>query len=161
MIALGMLAVLLILDGACSGYRSAAGLDARIDKRSYYRRAVGVGIAGGGVVAVVSAAIAFLLADLSFAEGGRAVSGALWVYGPYAAVIAGALLLRLVRSVDLSSLLSVVVFGPLLFLRPLVAFGGVAAAYHHLPEPRVAWVGLASVCLALLVEPVLYHFRRP
>jgi hypothetical protein len=155
-----------VFDAACSGYRDAAGRDARIRKRPYYRQALLRGAVAGHLVVLVMGALWVALVVASpdrvglLADLARAAGAAFAVYVPYALVIAAALALRAVPSVDGRSLLSVLVFGPLLVLRPIVALGGVAYAWWRVPRLEVAVLGLTAVVLALAVEPLLGRLRR-
>jgi hypothetical protein len=151
-IALWLLAT---VDAACCGYRAAAGRNALIGKGRYYRRAMLRG-ALWGQTAVAIAAIALLAFVLSDDDPGRAwveATGAglrmLAVYVPYAAVIGLAFALRLAPSVDLRSLTSTVVFGPLTLLRPAVAILGVA---WGVSSSRPALVAIGGVVLALMLS---------
>lgn len=166
-LALVTLAALHVFDAACAGFRDAAGRDGRIDKRTYYARAVRRGAAVGVVIVVVmGCAMTRLLQrsddplllgrELCYA----AIAAGDYVYVPYATVIGGALLLRGVASVDGRSLLSVLIFGPLLLLRPVVALAGVVWAYARIPRWEVAALGLTATLLALSVEPFLGLLRR-
>jgi hypothetical protein len=146
--------LILLIDGGCSGYRSAAGRDACILKQGYYRRAVGKGLIAGQGIALLSAALC-ALCGLTLPEAKEAAFGALWVYVPYGALVVGALTVRLIPSIDLRSLLSILVFGPLLVVRPLVAIAGVVDAYRYMPLWQVAVAGMGTVLLALSVEPLL------
>src|SRR6185503_9562763 len=97
---------------ACAGYRVAAGRNALIRKRDYYRRAMWRGVRfGHGAVAVALALMAALIglaADRAqcVAELERAGLAMLYVYVPYAAVMAVAFAFRMVPSIDVRCLTS-------------------------------------------------------
>jgi hypothetical protein len=148
--------LLATLDAAFSGYRAAAGRNALIEKGRYYRRAMlrgalwGQGSVGVGLLPVLvflgreperRAALSTLLV---------AGHSMLAVYLPYAAVVLGALAARRVASVDLRSLTSTLVFGPLTLARPAVAVLGVALGL--LEARRLALVPVAVIGLALMLS---------
>lgn len=146
------------LDSACSGYRAAAGRSGLICKRAYYRRAV---IRGAllGQIAVATAAGAMqglmLLASdrdalaRDFLSAGRRT---LSVYLPYAAMILAASLLRLFRSVDIKSLTSTIIFGPLTLIRPIVAVAGLALGVSAASRIEVVMTGFLILAMMLSLE---------
>jgi hypothetical protein len=149
-----VLYVLATLDGAFCGYRAAAGRNALIDKRRYYRRALlrGAGLVQGAVALVgvilvcvlaLSSARTSLVDDLL-----AAATRMLMVYVPYAAVALMALAVRLLPSVDFRSATSVFVLGPLTAVRPLVAVAGVLCGI--LPADRLQTRLLGIIVLALM-----------
>jgi hypothetical protein len=154
MTALGALAVLAVLDAAFAGFRAAAGRSALIDKRAYYRAALGRGAAHGVAAVTLAGAVAGVLVGV-VPEGAALVGAyevaavrALWVFGPYAAVLLVALALRTHPSVDVRSLLSVLLFGPLTLVRPLVVVTGLTAGVLAARRWEV-------LVLALLVLPMM------
>lgn len=138
-------------DVAMTGWRSAAGRSGLIDKRAYYRRAMLRGLFYGHAVLVPAAllmAIAVRVQQVSAAAVDRAVLHMLVIYLPYAFLMAVSTAFRFVPSVDVRSLSSMLIFGPLTFVRPVVAVVGVYASYRSLPDPillAVALVGMAGV----------------
>jgi hypothetical protein len=166
MIAYVLLYVLIVIDAACSGYRDAAGRDGRIDKRAYYRGAVARGILAGNAVVVLSTlvivAVGWLTADkpLLGEHVADAARYACWVAVPYGVVVSSGLLMRLVPSVDLRSILSVLLFAPLLFIRPAVALGAALYGFWRVPRWEVLLFGLTAVGFTLSVEPVFGWLRR-
>jgi hypothetical protein len=163
---LGVLWLLASLDAAFCGYRAAAGRSRLIRKRAYDRSAVLRGLAWGqaavlltGGAAALALAIApqpdALLEDL-LAVGWRMVL----VYGPCALAIAVAFLLRVAPSVDVRSITSTLLFGPLTLARPAVIVGGLAFGVGRGAFP-VTWA-LASLAAAamLLLEPFLGRAYR-
>ncbi|MBC7932397.1 MAG: oxidoreductase, partial [Rubrivivax sp.] len=129
---LALLYLLATMDAAFIGYREAAGRNALIRKSAYYRRALLRGALWGQLavlVAGVAIAAFYFAADdrAAFAsallEAGRRM---LLVYVPYAAIVVAAFAVRLLPSVDLRSLTSVLIFGPFLLARPAVVVAGVA-----------------------------------
>jgi hypothetical protein len=165
-IAYVLLYLLILVDAACSAYRDAAGRDCRIDKRAYYRRAVGRGIIAGNVVVALSVMVIVLVGWLTVdktslrddvADGARS---ACWAAVPYGAVVSSALLMRLVPSVDLRSILSVVLFAPLLFVRPAVTLAAVLYGFWRVPRWEVLLFGLTTAGLLLGVEAAFGYLRR-
>ncbi len=129
-----MIAILLWLlatvDSAFIGYREAAGRNALIEKRAYYRRALIRGALFGqlavlivGVItaiAIVSSNNADALLSNIELVGARMVT----VYVPYALIILITFCIRALPSVDIRSITSVLIFGPFTFIRPIVVLGG-------------------------------------
>lgn len=158
---LAALYALATVDSAFCGYRAAAGRDGLIFKGAYYARAMLRGaLAGqlacalwgvllGGLVAL-SPERSLLLAELT-----RAGSAMLRVYAPYAVLIALAFAIRLIPSVDVRSLTSILVFGPLTFLRPAVAVAGIVAAWLAAPRPSLLLAGAGVVATMLGLERLL------
>ena len=151
-----LLWTLATIDAACSGYRAAAGRSGLIRKQAYYRHAVVKGALFGQLaVAIAGAAIAGLTILVPDREGfirdlveaGRQM---LKVYLPYAALILAALGLRLFKSVDIRSLTSTIIFGPLTLIRPAVALAGLV--FGVMAKPRVEIVLLAVLILAMMLS---------
>ena len=156
-----LLYLLACCDAAFCGYRAAAGRNALLFKRRYYLRAMGRGLLWGQLAVAVAAALGWLLVALSsspervlddYREAGERL---LQVYLPYAGVIGLAFAVRAVPSVDVRSLSSVVVFGPLTLVRPLVAVAGVAWALFHVPRGEVAILAGAVLLMMLSLERLL------
>lgn len=164
---LSILLLLALVDGAFSGYRAAAGRDARLFKQDFYRQAMGrgvlyalgasalAGLAAGGLLAL-SRDPAALLAALT-----RAGVCLLEVYLPYAAVTAAAFAVRSVPSVDIRSAASALLFGPLDLLRPAVAVAGVLWAADSTRRPEVLALGVLVLALMLSCEGLLSRFYAP
>jgi hypothetical protein len=156
-----LLYLLATVDAAFCGYRAAAGRNALIDKSAYYRRAMVRGAAAGQVVLLLAALA--IGAGLALSSDRPAVwrdlmhagERLLQVYVPYAAVILAALAVRLVPSVDVRSLTSTLVFGPLTLLRPFVVLGGLV--WGAAAAPRPALLGLAALIglMMLSLERIL------
>jgi hypothetical protein len=162
-----LLYVLATVDGAFCGYRSAAGTNARLDKRAYYRRAMWRGAIAAQLV--VFAAGLLLVAALA-ASGAPAVSWRqliaigqrmLVVYVPYAALLAASFAVRAIPSVDVRSMTSTIVFGPLTFVRPLVVSGGLMWGVAAAPRPAWVAIGLLIALMMLSLEPTLHRAYRP
>ena len=153
--------VLALLDGLLCGARVAMGRSAVIRKRVYYVRAQVKGLAGAQIVSTIalgalllvsaqSAHRAALRADLEAAAGRM-----LWIFLPYAALVLGNILLRLLPSTDIRSATSVMMLGPLTAIRPLIMIAGVlyGISKSTLWETRV--LGLFILTLMLSLELVL------
>ena len=128
--------VLATLDGAFCGNRSAAGRSGLINKRRYYFWAMTRGALWSQVAALVAASALFfvwkyspdrtaLLADLQ-----SAAHRMLLVFIPYTIIVLASFMVRALPSVDLRSATSVLVFGPMTALRPLVSIGGAIEDHH-------------------------------
>jgi hypothetical protein len=158
--------LLATLDAGFTGYREAAGRNALIDKRSYYRRAMVRGALFGQVaVAIAAASILLMLLITSdkqtlLADFEQVGARMLIIYLPYAAFILVAFLFRTVPSVDIRSITSTLIFGPFTLIRPLVAVTGVV--YGVLDAPRIETIvtGLVVLTMMLGLERTLSFFRR-
>ena len=154
-----MIAVLLWLlatvDSAFIGYREAAGRNALIDKKAYYRRALirgalfgqlAVLIAGAStVVALASSTNANALLSNIQLVGARM----LMVYVPYALIILVTLCIRALPSVDIRSITSTLVFGPFTFIRPIVVLAG--AVWGVVAAPGVITIALTVLIVTLML----------
>lgn len=153
------------VDSACVGYRAAAGRNALIRKRSYYRQAMLqaalFGQAAVGTALVIIAVLISFTADRARLVGDLEKAGMamLKTYVPYSAVIATGFAFRLAPSVDIRCLTSTLIFGPLVLIRPVVAMlGGIAAV---MVAPRLEVAILVSVILTMMLglEPLLSRLR--
>jgi hypothetical protein len=160
-----LLYLLATIDAACCGYRDAAARSALIRKDSYYRRALLRGaIYGQAAIAVAGALIlifilsssnpALLINDLN--EAGRRM---LIVYLPYAIIVVVALALRLIASVDLRSITSMLIFGPFILIRSFIAVAGLAWAMIAVSRAEIILLGLLVLLLMLSLEPFLGWMR--
>jgi hypothetical protein len=160
-----LLYLLATIDAACCGYRDAAARSALIRKEAYYRRALLRGAIFGQAAIVVAGALilvfiilssdrALLINDLN--EAGRRM---LLVYLPYAIIIVVAFGLRLIPSVDLRSITSLLIFGPFIFIRPFIAVAGLAWAVIAVPRVEILLLGLLVLLLMLSLEPFLGWLR--
>ena len=154
------------LDAAFCGYRAAAGRNALIDKRAYYRRALWRGIlAGQAAVLVAGAALALAQASgATWHELMRIGERMVAVYVPYALVLLAAFALRTLPSVDVRSLTSTLVFGPFTLLRPLVVVTGLVWGLAAAPRPALILVGTLVAFMMLTLEAMLgraYRDSRP
>jgi hypothetical protein len=121
-----LLAVLAIVDAAFAGFRAAAGRNARIFKWTYYRDAVLLGAGAGACLVLVLALLTLLLLFSSGEPAARygdlLVIGArmLWLFGTYALLVLGALLVYATARTDIRTLATVAILGPFTLLRPWV-----------------------------------------
>jgi hypothetical protein len=160
-----LLWALATLDTAFAGYREAAGRSALIEKRAYYRRAMLRGAIFGQMAAAAAGAFigAFYLISSDPARLLNDLHRAGWrmlcVYLPYAGVTLAAFLVRLVPSVDLRSLTSVLVFGPFTLIRPAVAIAGGIWAVAAAPRAEVLFLVLLVLALMLSSERIIGKLR--
>ena len=160
-----LLWLLATLDSAFIGYREAAGRNALIEKKAYYRHAFIRGALFGQLAALIVGAItalALLTSDNARELWGKLeLIGArmLLVYIPYALIILIALSIRAFPSVDIRSITSTIIFGPFTLIRPLVVLLG--AVWGILAAPGAITIALVVliVCLMLGLEWVLGRFR--
>lgn len=134
--------LLATIDGALCGIRSSAGRSALIHKRRDYIASMLYGAYCAQIAAAVSGA-ALLVSWYASAERTglareliAAAERMLWVLVPYAVVIFASFLVRWIPSTDIRSATSVLIFGPMTALRPLIA---VAAAVYGI-VPAHSWV---------------------
>jgi hypothetical protein len=164
MIAL-LLWALATVDAAFIGYREAAGRNALIDKRAYYRRAMIRGALFGQIAVGVAGAVIVVMFILSpepyaLAKDLREVgSRMLIVYVPYALTILIAFAVRAVPSVDLRSITSVLVFGPFTLIRPVVVAAGVAWGVLSRPTFVILLIGVVVLFLMLGLEWIIGRLR--
>ena len=124
------------LDAAFSGFRAGAGRNALLDKRAYYRRWLVRGALYGQAMMALIAVTVWLLSRTDAGLWAKALAAAgrfelvMW---PFAGVVLAALLFRLIPSIDLKCISSVVVFGPCVLMRPVLV---VAAVVYALSEWR-------------------------
>jgi len=165
MIAL-VLWLLATLDAAFAGYRDAAGRNALINKRRYYRRAMLRGALMGqlavGIAALIIALSLILSADWRGLLQDYETAGArmLTIYLPYAFVVLLTFLVRWIPSVDLRSITSTVIFGPFTLIRPLVAAIGMGYGVFAARRMIVVAVGMIVLTMMLGIEAALSRFRR-
>jgi hypothetical protein len=156
-----LLYLLATCDAAFCGYRAAAGRSALLFKRGYYLRAMVRGALWGQLAVALAGLVAALLLSWSPAPGqllgdyASAGGRLLEVYLPYAVVIGLAFGVRAVPSVDLRSLASVVIFGPMTLLRPAIVVGGGAWAVFNVPRAEVAILVGAVIPVVLFLERFL------
>ena len=158
--------LLATLDAAFAGYREAAGRNALINKRSYYRRAMLRGALFGQLAVAITGVVTLALLAQSnqpvvlIADLNNAGAHMLFVYIWYAALIMLAFLIRAIPSVDFRSITSTLVFGPLTLVRPVVAVAGIA--WGIVAAPRIQTLVLSVLVLILMfsIEPGLGWIRQ-
>mgnify|MGYP003576381477 CR=1 FL=1 len=160
MVLLGLY-ILATMDAMFCGYRAAAGRNALINKTAYYRRAMRRGaISGQGAVFILGIAIGVVIASAQHRAMMKETliqAGArmLLVYIPYAVVVLAAFAARWMRSVDIRSSISALLFGPLTFVRPLVAVAGILWAIIITRCVEVILLGALALALMLSLEKIL------
>jgi len=160
-----LLWILATFDAGFAGYREAAGRNALIDKSIYFRRALVRGALYGQLATMLVGAAAFAMLSLA-SESSRLLADfeivgrrMLAIYLPYAIIIGIAFSLRAIRSVDIRSITSTVVFGPFTLIRPLVALAGVIWGILGAPRPATIALGLLVLILMLSSEPIMTWMR--
>lgn len=160
-----LLWLLATVDSTFIGYRDAAGRNALIDKRAYFRRAMLRGaVAGQIAVAIVGLAAVGMLATTPqpvrlFETFEQAATRMVIVYVPYALILTITFFIRAIPSVDIRSITSVLVFGPFTLIRPLVVLAGAIWGLLAAPTPRVGLLLGLIVSLMLGMEYVLDRLR--
>jgi L-asparagine transporter-like permease len=150
-----LLWLLATVDSAFIGYREAAGRNALINKRAYYRRALVRGALFGQIAVLIVGAISVVLLLLSqspaaqFQDLLRVGTRMLIVYVPYALILLITFGIRAIPSVDIRSITSVLIFGPFTFIRPLIVLAG--AVWGILAAPGVVTVGLTALIVCLML----------
>jgi len=151
--------VLVTLDCTLMGYRLAMGRSAVLDKRRYHiLTSLRAGLAGQiPLIAII--VLASVLAD----QGGASVTTAfddamrrfIIVGGSYAALILGTWAFCAFRSVTVATIASVLVFGPLTLVRPVVVVVTVGFAIGPNPPTALLIVGVLVMIPGVLLEPVI------
>jgi L-asparagine transporter-like permease len=160
-----LLWLLATVDSTFIGYREAAGRNALIDKRAYFRRAMIRGaVAGQIAVAIVGVVAVGMLATTPqpgrlFEMFEQVAARMLIVYVPYALILTITFFVRAIPSVDIRSITSVLVFGPFTLIRPLVVLAGAIWGLLAAPTIRVGLLIGLIVSLMLGMEYVLHRLR--
>ena len=145
--------LLATIDSAFIGYREAAGRNALIDKRAYYRHALIRGALMGQVaVLIVGAAVVLVSSNDAGALFSKLESigeRMLIVYVPYALILLVTFLVRAFQSVDIRSITSVLIFGPFTFIRPAVVLAG--AVWGVLAAPGAITIALTVLIVCLML----------
>ncbi|HSL53170.1 MAG TPA: hypothetical protein VK868_02200 [Pyrinomonadaceae bacterium] len=150
-----LLWLLATIDSAFIGYREAAGRNALIDKRAYYRRALIRGALLGQVAVLIVGVITAV--TLIVSDDARALftnmesvgARMLTVYVPYALILLITFLVRAFPSVDIRSITSVLIFGPFTFIRPVVVLAG--AVWGIVAAPGAVTVVLTVLIVSLML----------
>ena len=160
-----LLWLLATVDSTFIGYRDAAGRNALIEKRKYFRRAMIRGALSGQVaVAIVGLVAAGMLATdphpaRLFDTFEQVAARMLVVYVPYAVILAMTFLIRALPSVDIRSITSVLVFGPFTLIRPFVLVAGAIWGLLAAPTIRVGLLLGLIVSFMLGMEFALSRLR--
>jgi hypothetical protein len=150
-----LLWLLATVDSAFIGYREAAGRNALIDKRSYFRHALIRGALFGQlavlIVGVTTVIVLISVRDAGFLFSDLELIGArmLMVYVPYAVILLITFCVRAIPSVDIRSITSVLIFGPFTFIRPLVVLVG--AVWGVLAAPSAITIALTVLIVTLML----------
>jgi len=160
-----LLWLLATVDSAFIGYREAAGRNALIEKRAYFRHALMRGALMGQVaVLIVGVVVATALVSARdpralFSELELVGARMLMIYIPYALIILITFCVRAVPSVDIRSITSVLIFGPFTFIRPAVVLVG--AVWGVLAAPNAITIALALLIVSLMLglEGILSGLR--
>ena len=160
-----LLWLLATVDSAFIGYREAAGRNALIDKRAYFRHALIRGALFGQlavlIVGVTTVIVLISVRDAGFLFSDLELIGArmLMVYVPYAVILLITFCVRAIPSVDIRSITSVLIFGPFTFIRPLIVLVG--AVWGVLAAPGAITIALTVLIVILMLGlgRVLSWFR--
>ena len=150
-----LLWLLATVDSAFIGYREAAGRNALIDKRAYFRHALIRGALFGQlavlIVGVTTVIVLISVRDAGFLFSDLELIGArmLMVYVPYAVILLITFCVRAIPSVDIRSITSVLIFGPFTFIRPLVVLMG--AVWGVLAAPSAITIALTVLIVTLML----------
>jgi hypothetical protein len=161
----GLLWLLATVDSAFIGYREAAGRNALIQKRAYFRHALIRGALFGQLaVLIVGVITAIVLATASdpgalFSKFETVGARMLTVYIPYALILLITFCIRAVPSVDIRSITSVLIFGPFTFIRPLVVLAGAVWGIVAAPGSITIAITVLIVILMLGLEFALSGLR--
>jgi L-asparagine transporter-like permease len=160
-----LLWLLATLDSAFIGYREAAGRNALIEKKTYYRHALIRGALFGQLAVLMAGVVAAIVLASSnnawelFGKLERIGARMLLVYIPYALIILITLSIRALPSVDIRSITSTVIFGPFTLIRPLVVLLGAVWGILAAPGPITVALVVLIVCLMLGLEWTLGRLR--
>ena len=156
-----VLYVLVLLDGLLCGARVSMGRSAVIAKQSYYLRAQLRGLIGAQIISTIALGALILVAATSPNRSAlrgdleAAAERMLWIFLPYAALVLGNILVRLVPSTDIRSATSVMMLGPLTAIRPLAMIVGVLYGIVRSALWETRLLGLFVLFLMLGLEFVL------
>ena len=160
-----LLWLLATLDSAAIGYRDAAGRNALIEKRDYYRWAMIRGALFGQVAVALVGVVVVGMLVLSpepaklLASFEQVAARMLIVYVPYALILIITFSIRAIPSVDVRSITSVLVFGPFTLIRPLVVLAGAVWGVLAAPTVHVLILMVLIVFLMLGMEYSLDKLR--
>ena len=151
-----VLTVIVLVDGACSGFRASTGRTGLIHHRRRDRRAAARGVAlviilvaPAGIVAGVD-----VLGPRSGHEYAAAATAMLEVLLPYASVVALALAAYAVLDWRWSYLAMALILGPFTLARPIVALAAVAVGIGHARGLAMTAALVLGTLGVLAVEPI-------
>ncbi len=151
--------LLVSLDCALMGYRLAMGRSTLLRKRRYFQLAtVRGGLLGLVPLAAVRSVGVVLVerGEPTVATGfDQAMGRFLIVGGCYASLILGASMLCALPSVTVRTAASVMIFGPLTLLRPLVVVLTIAVSLGPRPSTELIALGLLVAIPGVAIEPLL------
>ena len=153
-----ILYLLASLDGLLCGCRAWMGRCPLIRKHSYYAGALFQGFLGAQTVSALALLALVLVAAASgrhpelSAELQQAAGRMLRIFLPYTAVVLGSLTLRLIPSLDLRSVTSIFLLGPLTALRPAVMIVGILYGISASHMRATHLLGLIILALMLSLE---------
>jgi hypothetical protein len=161
-----LLALLAVADVVFTAFRDAAGRDPRIDKTSYFHRALLGGLASGlSVIALCFSLVWAMLATSPeperlyndmLAAGERMV----WLYGAFATLVLIALLLWRLGQSELRMLMTVAILGPFTLLRHALIPIGYLWALLGTREPATIAIATVGFLLVGSAERVFGRIRR-
>lgn len=160
MVTLLTLHLLGTLDGAFSGFRAMAGRCARIRRNRVTLHALAWGALWAQVALVTVEGAGLLLCLVTTTEPQSLLpAGAIAVrwLGLYAAMVGGAYALRVVPSIDVRAATSVLLFGPLTLLRPVVLVLTAIVVCWTDPRPVMLGSSLAVLVGALSLDRLLHR----
>lgn len=145
-----------VLDLTFAGFRAAAGRDGRIQKRTYFARAMlagaGAGVAFSGVMAAVTWAVLRRASapDVLFGELVNVGSRMALIFGGYAALVLVALVVYTLARHEVRTLATVAILGPFTLARPWVIAASALVGLLPSRSPAAIALTLAS-CIGDLV----------
>jgi hypothetical protein len=158
--------LLCVTDAAFAGFRDAAGRNGRIEKRAYHRHAALRGLAVGHAYVLTALAVMALLSLLSghpaqtYANIEASFAATIWVFGSYATLVLLSFAPYLLGGIEARTLATVLVFGPMTLLRPLVIVLGGIVGVVLAPSLAGGITVALAVGLHLALHPVLELWRR-
>lgn len=156
MTAIALLMAIVLVDGACSGFRASLGRTGLIHHLRRDRQAS----AGGVALVIILLAPAGVVAALDIAGGGsgheygEAAAAMLEVLAPYASAVALALVAYAVLDWRRRYLAMALVLGPFTLARPIVALAALAVGLGHAHGLAMTTVLLLGTVAVLAVESI-------
>lgn len=157
----GALIALSLLDHGFCGYRAAAGRDGRIFKWGFHLRALRGGLAQGAATVFALGALTALVVGVARApralwfDLGQTGEVLVYGYGAYAALVVGAFAPYVFAGMELRTLATVSVLGPMTLLRPYVIVGAGVVAATFATDGRTSALLVLAVGAHLAAEPIM------